>query len=275
MMPWPPRGNEPIDWHDDPVEPPPPPSAGRSIRLGFSAVYEYIGSALVASLAAFVLFYSALALLANGVLHLGAVSPGRGVLLILWVLLAAPLILGPFTAGLFALARAMFRRDDPHVLDVWRVALRLARPAWALAYLQTLVTTVLVSDVIFLLSRSGVMLKVVGVVVAYALLFWLMMATYHWALLVERETKLGVTLRNAMVLSLANPFYTLIITLLVSVLLLAPILGVALTLVGYRTAAAVLVPVALVWGVLLPALQTSATLEILRKYETPPDEQPE
>jgi hypothetical protein len=267
MMPWPPRRDEPIDWGDAPIEPPPAPSAGRSLRLGASAVYDYIGSSLVASLVAFVLFYIALALLFNGLFQLATPRRGAGLVVMATVLLVAPLVLGPFTAGLFTLTRAMFRRDDPHVLDMWRGARRLARPALALAYTQTVVTTILVSDVVFLLSRSGVAPKVIGVLVAYVTLLWTMMLVYQWPLLVERGTPLMTTLRNSLVLSLANPFYSLLFALLTLVLLVGPIL----TFFGFRAGPAVLIPVALIWGTLVPSLHTAATLEILRKYESPPD----
>lgn len=266
MMPWPPRSNEPIDWGDEPPEPPPKPSAGRSFRLGVAAVYDYAGTTLVASLIAFVVFYTALSLFFAGVLSLATPRRGAGVLMIGWTLLLSPLILGPLTAGLFALTRAMFRRDDPRVRDIWDGIRRYARPALALAYFQTLVTTILLGDVIFLLSRPGAVLKVIGVLMAYVLLFWLMTLVYQWPLLVDRATPMLVTLRNAAVLALANPFYTLAFTVLMLVLLVGPVVCFSLVFYGYHFAAAVLVPVALVWGALVPSLLTSATLEILRNY---------
>jgi hypothetical protein len=271
MMPWPPRGDEPIEWGDDPVEPPPPPSAGRSLRLGVSAVYDYIGSSLVASLVAFVLFYIALALLFNGLFQLATPRRGPGLALMAVVLLVAPSVLGPFAAGLFTLTRAMFRRDDPHVLDIWRGARRLARPALALGYTQMVVTTVLVSDVVFLLSRSGAAPKVIGVLVAYVTLLWTMMLVYQWPLLVDRGAPLMTTLRNSLVLSLASPFYSLVFALLTLALLIGP----NQTFFGFRAGPAVLIPVALVWGALVPSLHTAAALEILRKYDGPPDDEAE
>lgn len=269
MMPWPPRGDEPLDWGDEPLEPPPPPSAGRSLRLGFVAVYDYAGTSLVASLIAFVLFYTAVSMLFAGALSLATPRRAQGALLVGWTLLLAPIVLGPLTAGLFALGRAMFRRDDPHVRDIWDGARRFARPAWALSYTQTLVTTILLGDVVFLLARPSAFLKVVGVLMAYVLLFWLMTTVYQWTLLVDRATPLLVTVRNAAVLALANPFYTIAATLVMLVMLVGPILCFSLVFFGHHMAAAILVPVALVWGALVPGLLTAVTLEILRKYDNP------
>lgn len=265
MMPWPPRGNEPIDWGDEPVEPPPPPSAGRSIRLAFSAIYDYAGSAIAASLLAFVAFFTACSLLFQGWILVGRGPRFSGFILIGLVLLAAPSILGPLLAGLFTLARGMFLHDDPHLFDIGRGLRRLARQAWGLAYLQTLVNTILVSDVLWLLARPETFLKVFGIVVAYALLFWSMMMTYQWPLLVEQEARLSVILRRSFLLSAANPFYTLGITLLVMFLLLAPIVF----FFAFSFGPIILVPVSLLWGLLIASLQMVATLEILRKYEEP------
>lgn len=271
MMPWPPRGEEPIDWGDEPLEPPPPPSAGRSLRLGFGAAYDYAGTSLVASLIAFVAFYTAVSMLFAGALSLTTPRRVEGALLIGWTLLLAPIILGPLTAGLFALARAMFRRDDPHLRDILEGARRYARPAWALSYTQTLVTTILLGDVAFLLARPTAVLKVAGVLMAYVLLFWLMTTVYQWTLLVDRATPLLLTLRNAAVLSLARPFYTVAFTVLLLVLLVGPVVCFSLVFFGHHMAAAILVPVALAWGALVPCLLTAATLEILRKYDEAPE----
>jgi len=271
MMPWPPRGDEPIDWGDEPVEPPPPPSAGRSIRLAFSAVYDYAGSTIAASLVAFVVFFSVWSLLFTGTTMLLRRQPG-GVYLVGLVLLLAPILLGPLMAGLYTLARAMFRHDDPHPFDILRGARRLARPAWALGYLQTLVLTVLVSDLAFLMLRPETFLKFAGIIAGYGLLFWAMMMTYQWPLLVEQGTPLGLTVRRSFLLAALNPFYTLAVTLLVGFLLLGPIL---LFFSNASAGMVAMVVVSLFWGTLIPAIHTSATLEILRKYPDPSDESAE
>lgn len=266
MMPWPPRGDEePINWGDEPVEPPPPPSAGRSIRLAFGAVYDYAGSAIAVSLLAFVVFFTALSLLYQGADLVGKGPRSGGVMLIGLVLMIAPLILSPLLAGLFTMARAMFLHDDPHPFDVARGMRRLARPAWALGYLQTLVNTILISDLGWLLTRPETAMKLFGIVVLYVLLFWSMMMTYQWPLLVEQEAPVPTLIRRSFLLAAANPFYTLGITLLIAFLLLGPIA----IFFAFSFGPVVLVPVSLLWGMLICGLQTSATLEILRKYDEP------
>lgn len=268
MMPWPPRGDdEPIDWGDEPIEPPPPPSAGRSVRLALGAVYDYAGSTLAASLLAFVAFFTTFSLLYQGVALLLRRASG-GTYLIGLVLLLAPLVLGPLLAGLFTLTRSMFHHDDPHPFDIGRGAVRNARASWALAYLQTLVLTVLVSDMIFLLMRPETVLRLAAVLVGYILLFWAMMMTYQWTLLVDRDAPLRLTIHNSFLLAAGNPFYTLSITLLAGFLVVFP-LGV---FVGASFGPVILVPVSLLWGALIPALHTSATLEILRKYPESPED---
>lgn len=265
MMPWPPRpDDEAIDWGDEPVEPPPPPSVGRSLRLAFSAVYDYMAATITASVLSFVVFFMVFSLLYSGMVRM--VDPREralGMSMVLILLFVSPLVLGPLTAGLFTIARNMFRRDDPHLLDVWRGAVRLVLPSIGLAAVQVLVTTVLVADVLWLLTRDSTPMKVFGIGIGYIFLFWAMMATYHWPLLVEQRPPLRTVLYRGFLLAGHNPLYTLAITLLFVVLLAGPVLLVF----GPAAGPAVLFPVSMFWGVLLPAIQISATLEILRRYE--------
>lgn len=266
MMPWPPRqGNEPLDWGDEPIEPPPPPYVGRSIRLALSAAYDYAGSSLAASLLAFVVYYTTLTILFAGLIRLSSSQRTMGVQIIGLVVLVAPLILAPFTAGLYTLAHNMFTRDDPHVFDIWRGAVKLARPACALGYAQTFITTVLVSDVVFLLKQPGTAFKVAAVVIAYILLIWSAFLTYQWPLLVEQGKPLKTILLRSVLLTAHNPVYTLAFTMVGLVLLGLPVYLFFTT----KTGPAVLIPVSLVWGILIASLHTSATMEILRRYPEP------
>lgn len=267
MISWPPRPDDtPIDWGDDPIEPPPPPAAGRSIRLAFAAVYDYAGSAIAASLLAFVVYYTVGAILIGAGLQWLGGHRQAGVFILGLAVLIGPIVLGPFTAGLYTLARAMFTRDDPNILDLWRGACRHLRSSWALAYIQAIVTTVLVADIYFMLSRPGTALKVVGVIIAYVLLFWLMTMVHQWPLLVEQGKPLKTTLLRSTLLAAHNPFYTLVFVVAVAVMLVLPLYLV----LRYPAGAASLIPVSLMWSIIISALHTSATLEILRKYPDPP-----
>ena len=111
-------------------------------------------------------------------------------------------------------------------------------------------------------------MKIAGIVALYVLLFWSMMMTYQWPLLVEQDAPVSAILRRSFLLSAANPFYTLAITLLVAFLLLGPIAF----FFAFSFGPVVLVPVSLLWGMLVSCLQTAATLEILRKYDEPAEE---
>jgi len=166
---------------------------------------------------------------------------------------------------MYTLARAMFTRDDPHVLDILRGAVRYVRPALALGYTHTFVTTVLLCDVSFLFHRPAIAFKVASVLVGYILLFWLMMLNYQWPLLIEQRKPLKTTLFRSLLLAAHNPLYTLAITAFVLILVGLPVL----CFFGCRNGPAALIPVSLLWAVLIAAVQTSATFEILRKYPDP------
>lgn len=265
MMPWPPReGNDPLDWGDDPIEPPPPPSAGRSIRLGLLAAYDYAGSSIAASLLGFIIASTvAWALLI--VLNLWTNGYRQASIFTLGLfLLLAPLVLSPFAAGMYTLARGMFTRDDPHVLDIPRGAVKHFRPALALGYTQVLATTVLLCDISFLLNRPGAAFKVMAVLLGYVLLFWTMMLTYQWPLLIEQRKPLKTTLVRSFLLAAHNPLYTLAITLFVLVFV-----GLPIYCFRFPSGPAALIPVSLLWAILIGTIHTSATLEILRRYPDP------
>lgn len=265
MMPWPPReGNEPLDWGDEPIEPPPPPSAGRSIRLGFLAAYDYAGSSIAASLLGFIVLSTvAWVLLVDLKLWTTGFRQASILGLGLFVLLA-PLLLSPFAAGLYNLARAMFTRDDPHVLDILRGAVKYVRPAMALGYTQILVTTVLLCDITFLLNRPGAVFKVMAVLLGYFLLFWAMMLSYQWPLLIEQRKPLKTTLIRSFLLAAHNPLYTLAITLFI-----LAFVGLPVYCFHFPSGPAALIPVSLLWTILIGTIHTSATLEILRRYPDP------
>lgn len=268
MMPWPPRGDEPIDWGDEPVEPPPPPSARRSIRLAFGAVYDYAGSAIAASILAFVVFFTALSQLYQGLIYIAGGSRIPGVMLLGTVLLVGPLLFGPLLAGLFTLARGMFRHDDPHLFDIWRGMRRLGFRAMGLGYLQTIVQTILISDLYWLLTRPQAPFKVAGILVFYVYLLWVMMMVYQWPLLVEQEAPVFTVVQRSFLLAAANPFYTLAIVALLAFLIVGPIVF----FFRYSFGPVILVPVSLLWGMLISGLGTVATLEILRKYDEPAEQ---
>jgi hypothetical protein len=262
--------NEPIDWGDEPPEPPPPPTVGRSMRLGFEAAYDYLAATIAGSVLAFVLFSVPLSLVYGGIGRLAApTTRADGVGLLVAVLMLASsvlfpsaVLLSPFVAGLYTLARNMRLHDDPHLIDIGRGARRLAGPAILLGCTQALVSIVLAGDILWMLLRPETALKLTAMALCYVAFFWLMMEGHHWPLLVEQNPGLRRVLYRGFLLAAANPFYSAGVACLTLALTVVPVV----CFFAFRIGPVVLVPVSMAWGVLLACIQVTSTLELLRKY---------
>ena len=227
-------------------------------------MYDYLGTTVFVSVIAFAAFFLALSMVAAQLPAL--IHPAQrpsAVFVIVVTVLAAPIVLSPLTVGLFSIAQRMFRHDDPSVKVGLRGARELIGGSFALGYVQTIVAVVLISDAAFLLTLKPFAAKATGILAAYAFICWAMMAIYQWALLVEQKKSLRLTLYRSFLLTVANPGYTFVSAAFSGILLL----GFLRLLFMWRYGVALMVPVSMFYGSLLPCLHTSATLEILRKYD--------
>lgn len=193
----------------------------------------------------------------------------------LTALIVAALILSAPTAGACYVVHRLCTFEEVAYTDFWQGARRLFAPATRLGLFHTAVALVATVNVGFYLALRSPFGLVAALVCLYILLFWGMMAVYHFPLLVaqemgvfdepERPAKRGVraALRRAFYLALGDPFPTF------GLLALLTLLTVAMFLLA--------IPFALLWLGTSAFLATYATRALLVKYgvlSPPPPEEP-
>lgn len=263
------------------------PRFWRTVRRGVREAYDYLGTVLAVSgvlaVAAVVVGPAtaggALALqgprgaaLARTLWHSEAAGPGpsqRGDERVLWVALVIAAIvvwtlLGPLMAGIYRLVRQIVAREDPALTDLFREARRSALPGMALAAAQMIVGQVLFVDMLFFLSMPAAMVRWIGLLFFYPLLFWGLAVQYQWPLLAEggepaQPVRAALTaVRKSALLVLDNLPFSL--GLGVCVFFFTLFCGV--TAIG----------AVLLWAGGLAFLDTVALRELLRKYGLLPPE---
>ena len=174
---------------------------------------------------------------------------------LLCFLLSIPLVtLAPALAGVYYVtnhvAHGRYRTEwkDFFVGFRWYLA-----KSWQVLLADLLLLLLIVSNISFYTSMSNQILRLVGILWLYLLAFWLCLQVYLFPLLMEQEDKrLLLIFRNAVLLTLKHPLFT-IVFLLVIVLLL--VISVALA-----------VPVFLLIISLIAFLSNRALLTLIGEY---------
>ncbi len=145
---------------------------------------------------------------------------------IVTVLLMVPVItLPPAIAGLWNVANRVAKGMAIHWSDYFEGFRRYFWKAWGLALLNILVAIIVSTNIRFYTPgvapfeiSPGLSAWIGGGFVALSLL-WLLLQVYPLALLLEQEDqRLRVALRNAAVLLVANPGFTIVLALLLLLL---------------------------------------------------------
>jgi uncharacterized membrane protein YesL len=241
---------------------PPPARLGRALRAGFRLAWDRLGLVLALSLTWSLLVFVPLTLW-----HLLPASLPILAREGLAALLAALTLSAP-VAGAFLAAHLACVGEEVSYLDFWRGAKSLFGPATRLGLIHLVVWSVLAINLWFYLHVGHLLGGVAALLCLYVLLFWGLMAVYHFPLLVAQET--GVfdepdrcarrgalaVLRRAFYLALGSPFYSaglLAVTLLLSAVLLGTV---------------ALSP--LLWLGLIALITTQATHTLLIQYSVLP-----
>jgi hypothetical protein len=163
------------------------------------------------------------------------------------ILLTAAWIGAAPTAGAFAVAQRVAAQREATYADFWREGLQWFWPALRLSLLHQVVLGLIAINLRFYLLLGSLAGKIGCLLCLYALLFFLMMAVYHWPLLAAQESgifdepgrraKRGAlaVMRRAFFLAMGRPFYSLgllTVLLLISALLFATLALPALLWIG-------------------------------------------
>src|SRR5205823_4772790 len=143
--------------------------------------------------------------------------------------------------------RATVTHEYPDARDLARAVRDHFGAASRLGAIQTAVTLVLLTDVVFFLGLRALGLKLVGITFLYPLLFWLLVLQYQWAVLVEQRSPATAVVKKSVLLALDNFGFTLLLGLATA----------AITLICLSTR----IGFPLLWAGTLGFLQTAATRE--------------
>ncbi len=170
---------------------------------------------------------------------------------VLWFLLSIPIITGPAAwAGLVRMSRRGYLEPTTGLDDFWQGFRENLTRGIGLALLNALIIGVNLSNLWSYANAPGVLAVALRWVWLLVLFFWLALQLYLWPLYYEMKqpTLLGA-MRNAALMILLNPLFTLVIMLVAG--------AVALLSTGLGA------PWLLITGGLLAALGTGAVLDRL------------
>jgi hypothetical protein len=246
----------------------PPARLGRALRRGVREAWDRLGSVLGVSLTWM--------LLLTVPLTVGRALPPAwpGIVRTGIIVLMMALTLSAPAAGAFTVAHLACAHEEVSYMDFWRGAGRLFGPATRLGLFHTAVRSVFAVNLWFYASIGQGIGIAATLVCLYALLFWEMMAIYHFPLLVAQEAGLfdepGRRAKRGVLALLRRAFYLALGDSLYTVGLLAAVLTVT---VLYALTA---VLPALLWLGTVAFLTTQATRALLVRYGVlpPPTEGP-
>ena len=174
---------------------------------------------------------------------------------LLCVLLSIPLVtLAPALAGVYyvtnQLAHGRYRTEWRDFFVGFR---RYFVKSWQLLLADLFLLLLIVSNIIFYTSMPNEIVRLVSILWWYLLAFWLGLQIYLFPLLMEQEDeRLLLVFRNAIVLTLRHPFFTIAFLLVILLLL---VISLVLT-----------VPTVVLLISLIPFLSNRALLTLIGRY---------
>lgn len=175
--------------------------AGAVILGTLKDTYGYLGTVLLISVAWFAA--------ASGVVFLmSTLVESLLVTLPIVIVLTSPLIgAGFYVTSLILREQYVVPRDFLEGLKkfFWR--------SLAITGTQIALASVLVLDIVWFLAKPMWLSKIIGGVFVYVLLFIAMISLYLFPVAINQDAGFRQTLKNAALLTLANPFYSLVITI--------------------------------------------------------------
>jgi uncharacterized membrane protein YesL len=159
----------------------------------------------------------------------------------------------PATAAVFYLTNQMVKGESIGFVTFFRGFRDYFAQSWLLFAVSQLISLVILANVVFYINMDSELLRLIGILWAYVMVFWLCVQMYTFPLLIEQGSR-GVfrVLRNAVLLTLDNLMFTL--TLLVILVLF----------VALSSALVIVIPLLL--ACIVATVQNKAALLLLEKY---------
>lgn len=231
--------------------------AGESVRCGLDIFtssmrrsYEYLGMVMFTSL----LWFIIAAIPAGFLVSFSIQVPS--VVSVLLVLLEVTFLAAPVTAAVYSVTSSLVHGEDVAAREIWyRFRQHYLLTVKVVAVMLVLIA-ILVIDVIFFLNSKIKVVQWLSVPWLYLVLFWVMMTTYVFPLVVYQRVSWLKVLQRAALLTIDNMVVTILVMLQ------------ALLLIGLGTY--LVLPVPLLLAGMVSLLQATALSEVLNKYgETP------
>ncbi|MHB0875545.1 MAG: DUF624 domain-containing protein [Anaerolineae bacterium] len=153
---------------------------------------------------------------------------------LVWALLALPVVtLFPATMGAMNVAYDKVRGRRVEFDLFWKGFRRYFGKSWALGAINTIVTILIIVNIVFYLQQPS-WLFYLTIIWIYALLIWMGVIIYVFPLAIEQDDKsVKLIYRNAALLALGRPVFTLVIAIVQLLLLAASIILSPLLLLVY------------------------------------------
>lgn len=227
-------------------------TSGLVIRDSLRMLYDNLGTVAIASfLWFFVGLAPAVVLVLSGVTQAG---------LVLLALLLTVLTVGPATAGAFYLIGKLVKEEAENPFRVffcgWR---RYLGRSIALVLINVVFLAILAADFAFTLRHPSPYVRILTGLWFYFLLFWLLHANYVFAVLIQQNTRVFETIKQAALLVVDNIGYSL--QLVIVQVLLTGLFILVLPVVVF------------LWMGTMALFQTNALLEVLKKYRLSKDKE--
>jgi uncharacterized membrane protein YesL len=212
----------------------------RTLKFGIRAVWDSLGLVCAVSLTMFVAFTIPV-YLGYAISRIVTVPPMLSVIgaVAFWAMAISPIF-----GGCCYLAAKIIDHDEPGYADLWTGFARLYVRFALLGLIQISVAAALAVNILFYLRFGSPAWLILAVVFIYLLGFWMLNCQYHFPLIVSADfgwitletvgpARLGAAFRNALVMVMASPGYSigLLVTLIVVTAILA-ISGVGMAMLG-------------------------------------------
>lgn len=159
-----------------------------------------------------------------------------------WVFITAALIyifiLSPIVAGAYSTTKMIAARNMPIAKDFFIEISRWFLPAWKLSTLQSLLTIIIIVNILFYLSNEAIILKILAVLFIYFLIFWWASCLYHFPIMIEQKTGPFLTAKRGFLLVLDNPGFTAMlffVIILIACICIATFAGLVFVYLGYTS----------------------------------------
>lgn len=151
---------------------------------------------------------------------------------LLWVALSLPIVtMPPATAGLFALTNRLANGERARLSDYFQGVRTYLLRSWQLVLADAIVPIIVLGNFAFYAQSQGALVTFLFGIWTLTLLYWLAMQPYLFPLMLEQvDKRLRITARNAALMVIKGPIFTLILLLIsaaaitVSLLLVVPLL---------------------------------------------------